>query len=61
MPRSCELKDAMKKDEKMRHISRIDQFKKRHHGWWVRIHRDGRMIQRFLSGYAHRGNYKRAA
>ncbi len=50
----------MKKDEQMRHISRIDQFKKRQHGWWVRIHRDGKMIQRFFSDYAHGGNDERA-
>ncbi|MGI8565123.1 MAG: hypothetical protein ACR2LZ_01430 [Pyrinomonadaceae bacterium] len=50
----------MKKDEQMRHISRIDQFKKRQHGWWFRIHRDGKMIQRFFSDYAHGGNDERA-
>ncbi len=39
----------------MRHISRIDQEKKNQHGWWVRIHRDHRMIHKFFSDLAHRG------
>ncbi|MDQ3753759.1 MAG: hypothetical protein M3371_03400 [Acidobacteriota bacterium] len=50
----------MKKDKAMRHISRIDQDKKNQHGWWVRIHRDGRMLQKFFSDYAHGGSEGRA-
>ncbi|CAN5428585.1 MAG: hypothetical protein ACR2GW_12765 [Pyrinomonadaceae bacterium] len=50
----------MKKETAMRHISRIDQYKKNQHGWWVRIHRDGRMIHKFFSDYAHGGSEGRA-
>ncbi|MBA3322897.1 MAG: hypothetical protein H0T45_15815 [Pyrinomonadaceae bacterium] len=46
----------MKKDKAMRHISRIDQDRKNQHGWWVRIHRDGKMIQKFFSDIAHGGS-----
>ena len=42
----------MAKARAMRHISRIDQDKKNQHGWWVRIHRGGRMIHRFFSDKA---------
>jgi hypothetical protein len=45
----------MAKARAMRHISRIDQAKKKQHGWWVRIHRAGRMIHRFFSDKAHGG------
>jgi len=44
----------MKKARVMKHISRIDQEKKNQHGWWVRIHRDGQMIQKFFSDLAYR-------
>ncbi|MGH9942350.1 MAG: hypothetical protein ACRD9R_08330 [Pyrinomonadaceae bacterium] len=50
----------MKKDKSMRHISRIDQAKKGQHGWWVRIHRDGKMIHQFFSDFAHGGSERRA-
>ena len=43
----------MKKREEMRHISRIDQDRKHQHGWWVRIHRNKRMIHQFFSDLAH--------
>ncbi len=43
------------RDKRLRNITRIDQYKKHRHGWWVRIHRDGRMIQRFFSDAAYRG------
>jgi hypothetical protein len=39
----------MAKANQMRHISRIDQERKKQHGWWVRIHRAGQMIHRFFS------------
>lgn len=42
----------------MRHISRIDQEKKNQHGWWVRIHRNKQMIQKFFSDVACGGKNK---
>ncbi len=36
----------------MRNITRIDYARKHQHGWWVRIHRDGEMIQKFFSDLA---------
>jgi hypothetical protein len=45
----------MKTQKDMRHISRIDQDKKHQHGWWVRIHRNGKMIHKFFSDAACRG------
>ncbi|MBA3714678.1 MAG: hypothetical protein H0W76_19840 [Pyrinomonadaceae bacterium] len=50
----------MKKDKSMRHISRIDQDKKHQHGWWVRIHRDKKMIHSFFSDAAHNYDAARA-
>lgn len=38
--------------EKMRHITRVDYEKRRQHGWWVRIQRDGKQHQRFFSDHA---------
>lgn len=37
----------------MMHITRINQPKKHQHGWWVRIQRDGKMIQDFFSDAAN--------
>lgn len=51
----------MSKAKAMRHISRIDQAKKSQHGWWVRIHRAGRMIHRFFSDKAHGGKTRALA
>lgn len=50
----------MKKEKAMRHITRIDYERKHQHGWWVRIHRDLKMIQKFFSDYAHGGSQQRA-
>lgn len=49
----------MAKLRAMRHITRIDYEKKNQHGWWVRIHREGRMIQKFFGDRTY-GNCSRA-
>lgn len=57
--RSASKKNARQKsvgrDKRMRNITRIEQYKKHQRGWWVRIHRDGRMIHKFFSDAAYRG------
>lgn len=52
-----------KKPRPMRHITRVDYERKHQHGWWVRIHRDGKMIQQFFSDikYQSRAAALRAA
>lgn len=47
-----------KRSSTMRNITRIDYEKRNQHGWWVRIHRDGRMIQKFFSDFGHRSEHK---
>lgn len=44
-----------KKFRPRRNISRIDQYKKRQHGWWVRVMRNGFTYQKFFSDYASGG------
>lgn len=45
----------MRRDKRMRNITRVDYARKNQHGWWVRIHRDGEMIHKFFSDAACRG------
>jgi hypothetical protein len=49
--------NPMTRDKRMRNITRVDYEKKHQHGWWVRIHRDGVMIQKFFSDAAHRSEH----
>ncbi|MFN2455696.1 MAG: hypothetical protein ABR577_15910 [Pyrinomonadaceae bacterium] len=39
----------MSRDKRLRNITRVDYERKHQHGWWVRIHREGQMIQKFFS------------
>ncbi len=49
----------MKRNAKLRNISRVDQDKKRQYGWLVRVMRDGVNHQKFISDSMHGG--KRAS
>ena len=41
-------RSRLKRDQRMRNISRVDQPKKRQHGWLVRVMRDGVTHQKFF-------------
>ena len=47
----------------MRNITRVDYERRRQHGWWVRVTRDGEQYQKFFSDSANGGKFsaRRAA
>lgn len=47
----------MKRNQKLRNISRVDQEKRRQYGWLVRVMRDGRTHQKFFSDSMHDGKH----
>ena len=47
----------MKRNKKLRNISRVDQDKKRQYGWLVRVMRDGVNHQKFISDSTHGGKH----
>ena len=53
----------MKKPRAMRNITRVDYERRRQHGWWVRVTRDGEQYQKFFSDSANGGKFsaRRAA